>query len=200
MSEQSTDATMQVDKPALARASGIALVLAAIVLTLFVLPAEYGVDPTGAGRAMGIDGMATGGADDSPVEAGPASNAPMKTPDKATIARTGAWREDEMTIDLAPHSGKEIKAHMNAGDSYVFEWSSQGGPVKVDMHGEKPDAAEGEFTSYWEERELEGGKGVFTAPFEGTHGWYWCNKGETPVSVTVRVAGFHKDLFEPDGS
>ena len=144
MSEQSTDATMQVDKPALARASGIALVLAAIVLTLFVLPAEYGVDPTGAGRAMGIDGMATGGADDSPVEAGPASNAPMKTPDKATIARTGAWREDEMTIDLAPHSGKEIKAHMNAGDSYVFEWSSQGGPVKVDMHGEKPDAAEGD--------------------------------------------------------
>ncbi len=129
-----------------------------------------------------------------PLPAAPA------VPDKAAIARKGTWREDEMTIELAPHSGKEIKAHMGAGDSYVFEWSAKGGPVKLDMHGERANAAEGEFTSYWEERELTGGKGVFTAPFAGTHGWYWRNKGETPVSVTVRVTGFHKDLFEPQGT
>lgn len=197
MTEQTTATNMQVDKPALAKASGIALVVAALVLVIFVLPAEYDIDPTGAGGALGITGMAAAAEPAADVPAKPSATA---VPDKAFIARTGTWREDEMTIDLAPHSGKEIKAHMDEGDSYVFEWSSKGGPVKLDMHGEKPDAAEGEFTSYWEERELEGGKGVFTAPFAGTHGWYWRNKGETPVSVTVRVTGFYKDLFEPEGS
>jgi len=193
---------LQVDKAALVKASGAGAVVAALVLTLFVLPAEYGIDPTGAGGAMGITGMAAAAEVDAPVakSAGSSVTAALAIPDKAAISRTGTWRADEMTIELAPHSGKEIKAHMGAGDSFVFEWASKGGPVKLDMHGERPDAADGEFTSYWEERELTDSKGVFTAPFAGTHGWYWRNKGETPVSVTVRVTGFYKDLFEPEGS
>ena len=192
---------LQVDKAALAKASGVAAVVAAVVLSVFVLPAEYGIDPTGAGAAMGITGMAAAeGAVPVAKSAGPSAPTTLPIPDKAAISRTGTWRADELTIELAPHSGKEIKAHMGAGDSFVFEWASKGGPVKLDMHGERPDAPNGEFTSYWEERELTGGKGVFTAPFAGTHGWYWRNKGETPVSVTVRVTGFYKDLFEPEGS
>jgi hypothetical protein len=46
---------------------------------------------------------------------------------------------------------------------------------------------------------LTGGKGSFTAPFDGTHGWYFRNKGETPVTITVRTTGFYKDLFLPQG-
>jgi hypothetical protein len=200
MTDPVTNPAIQVDKRALAKASGLAAVLAALVLTLFVLPAEYGIDPTGAGRALGITGMAAAPAEAATVPQDQGAPAPAAIPDKAAIVRKGTWREDEMTIELEPHSGKEIKAHMDAGASYVFEWSAKGGPVKLDMHGERTDAAEGEFTSYWEERELTGGKGVFTAPFAGTHGWYWRNKGDGPVTVTVRVAGFHKDLFEPEGS
>ncbi|MCB2046870.1 MAG: hypothetical protein KDE32_01435 [Novosphingobium sp.] len=199
MNQADSIAVPQVDRAALAKASGTAVAVAAVVLTLFVLPAEYGIDPTGAGRALGLTGMSDVADTASPGSSAVIASAVAATPDKATIARTGTLREDEMTIELAPHSGKEIKAHMGQGDSFVFEWASKGGPVKVDMHGEHPDAAEGEFTSYWKERELDQGKGVFTAPFEGTHGWYWRNKGETPVSVTVRVAGFYKDLFEPAG-
>jgi len=201
MNDSEATTSPQVDKAALAKASGAAAVVAALVLILFILPAEYGIDPTGAGGAMGITGMAAAeGAVPAAKPAGPDAPTGMAIPDKAAISRTGTLRKDEMTIDLEPHSGKEIKAHMGAGDSFVFEWSSKGGPVKVDMHGERTDAEEGEFTSYWEERALTGGKGVFTAPFAGTHGWYWRNKGETPVSVTVRVTGFYKDLFEPEGS
>ena len=197
MTDPAANTAMQVDKGALAKASGLAVAVAALVLTLFVLPAEYGIDPTGAGRALGISGMASA----APVDASPAQAdiAGSAAPDKGAIARTGTWREDEMTIELAPHSGKEIKAQMGAGDSFVFEWSAKGGPVKLDMHGERTNAAEGEFTSYWEERAIESGKGIFTAPFEGTHGWYWRNKGDTPVSITVKVTGFQRDLFEPNG-
>ena len=76
---------------------------------------------------------------------------------------------------------------------------SPGGPVKVDMHGEAPDATDGAFTSYWEEREQTNARGSFTAPFAGTHGWYWRNKGDTPVTVTVKTTGFYKDMFQPAG-
>lgn len=181
----------------LAKATGGAAIAAAVILTLFVLPAEYGIDPTGAGAAMGLTGMVAAKAD-APV---PATAAPVAAlPTKADIARAAAWRQDDMTITLAPHSGQEIKAHMAAGDSFVFAWKSEGGPVKLDMHGEKTNAAEGAFTSYWEEREMTGAQGSFTAPYAGTHGWYWRNKGDTPVTVTVKTTGFYKDLFKPAGA
>ena len=45
---------------------------------------------------------------------------------------------------------------------------------------------------------LSEAQGSFTAPFAGTHGWYWRNKGETPVTVTVKTTGFYKDLFRPE--
>lgn len=183
----------------LAKATGGAAIAAVAILTLFVLPAEYGIDPTGIGGALGLTGMVA-----AKAEAPEAAAAPVATvqalPTGASIARTGTLREDEMTITLAPHSGQEVKAHMQAGDSFVFSWKSTGGPVKVDMHGEKPDAAEGAFTSYWEEREQTSAQGHFTAPFAGTHGWYWRNKGDTPVTVTVKTTGFYKDLFQPKGA
>lgn len=190
--------SIQVPPSTLAKATGGALLAAAAILVLFVMPAEYGIDPTGVGRLTGIAGMGAGSqaAEKAPAEtvvAGPI------TPSKAAIIRDGDMRSDEMTLTLAPHSGQEVKAHMNAGQSYVFEWSAKGGPVKADMHGEKVNAAEGEFTSYWEEKHMTGGKGSFTAPFDGTHGWYFRNKGETPVTVTVKTTGFYKDLFLPQG-
>ena len=183
------------------KATAGALLGAAAIVVLFVMPAEYGIDPTGIGRLTGITGMAAGSEEAAvPAEASaPAGPLTFAVPTKADIIRQGDLRSDEMTLNLEPHSGQEVKAHMQAGASYVFEWSSEGGPVKVDMHGEKVNAPEGEFTSYWEERELTGGKGSFTAPFEGTHGWYFRNKGDTPVTVKVRTTGFYKDLFKPMG-
>lgn len=190
--------SVQASPATLAKATSGAALAAAAILVLFVLPAEYGIDPAGVGRLTGISGMATGGKTAAQPPA-PTIASGAILPAKASIERQGALRQDEMTITLAPHSGQEVKAHMNTGDSFVFEWSAAGGAVKADMHGEKADAAEGEFTSYWEEKQMTGGKGDFTAPFIGTHGWYFRNKGETPVTVKVRTAGFYKDLFLPKG-
>lgn len=191
--------SVQASPATLAKATSGAALAAAAILVLFVLPAEYGIDPSGVGRLTGIAAMATGGEAPEAQAATPVAATAAALPAKASIQRQGALRQDEMTITLAPHSGQEVKAHMNTGDSFVFEWSASGGTVKADMHGEKTDAAEGEFTSYWEEKAMTGGKGDFTAPFIGTHGWYFRNKGETPVTVKVRTAGFYKDLFLPKG-
>ncbi|MFC0686730.1 hypothetical protein [Novosphingobium clariflavum] len=191
--------SIQVPAKTLAKASLGAAAVAAVLLVTCVLPAEAGIDPTGIGGMLGIAGMATGEAqaETETTPASPAAGAARAVlPSRTSIERASAMRSDTMTITLPPHSGKEVKAHMKSGDSFVFEWKASG-PLKVDMHGEHPDAAEGEFTSYWKERELAAAKGDFTAPFEGTHGWYWRNKGDTPVTVTVKTTGFYKDLFRP---
>lgn len=184
----------------LAKAGAGAAIAAAAVLTLFVLPAEAGIDPTGVGSALGLTRISEG--DGGSKSAAPAAqsaavpaNAAAGVPDKAAIVKTGSLRSDEMTITLAPDEGAEIKAHMNAGDHFVFRWEAEGGPVKLDMHGERPNSDE--FSSYWEESGLTEGQGSFTAPFAGTHGWYWRNKGESPVTVKVKTSGFYKDLFRP---
>jgi hypothetical protein len=182
----------------LAKATGGAALTACAILTLFVLPAEYNIDPTGAGAALGLKGMVSGGAE-KPAAAAPVTGDTIATPTRQTIERSTPWREDTMTITLPPHSGQEIKAHMAKGDSLIFRWNATGGPVKAEMHGEVEHAAEGQFTDYWKEMASTGGQGDFTAPFEGRHGWYFRNKGEATVKITIKTAGFYKDLFQPHG-
>src|SRR3546814_15019979 len=85
--------------------------------------------------------------------------------------------------------GAEIKAHMNQGDTFVFHWTADAA-VAVDMHGERVDAAKDEYTSYWIERGQSEASGTFTAPFDGSHGWCWRNRGDPPVNVQVTGSGF----------
>src|SRR3546814_6550787 len=102
-----------------------------------------------------------------------------------------------MSLTLAPGKGAEIKAHMNQGDTFVFHWTADAA-VAVDMHGERVDAAKDEYTSYWIEREQSEASGTFTAPFDGSHGWYWLNRGDTPVTVQVDISGFQQDLYRSE--
>jgi hypothetical protein len=176
----------------LTKATAGAGVAAALILTLFVLPAERGIDLTGIGSAIGLTRM---GQTEKEVTAPPQGPAAIPIPNRAMIEKTTALRSDEMTLTLAPHSGAEIKAHMREGDHFIFRWEASA-PVKVDMHGERVNAGDA-FTSYWKEKELSAAQGDLTAPFEGTHGWYWHNRSDVPITVTVKTTGFYGDLFRP---
>jgi len=116
-------------------------------------------------------------------------------PDPRVIAKGTPMRADEMSVLIKPHSGVEIKAQMLAGDALVFHWEASA-PVKMDMHGEPPNAGE-TFTRYWMQSELQTAQGAFTAPFDGRHGWYFRNRGETDVTVKLRTSGFYAALFQP---
>jgi len=195
MNEQSTlPPTAHASPAALAKASLGALAVAGAVLVLFVLPAETGYDPTGVGKAVGLAGMGGYAAEAATIPVAPAETA---TPTQASIEARLPRRDDIETIELAPHTGIEVKSHMSKGDSFVFQWEATGGPVKVDMHGEPPNAADDEFTSYWTAKETNGQTGTFVAPFDGNHGWYWRNKGDTPVTIKLQMSGFYPDLYRP---
>lgn len=195
----------RVTPKALARASLAAAIGAVLVLTLFVLPAEWAIDPTGIGKALGLTRMANAEDDEetSPTTAATvalgatsAIEVPPQTMDG--IRALTELRTDRKKIVLAPHSGHEIKAHMKKGDHLVFRWTATT-PVRMDMHGEPTGAKGDEFTSYWKQKDLSAAQGQFTAPFDGTHGWFWRNAGDVEASIEIETTGFYADLFEPSG-
>ncbi|MGD9902999.1 MAG: hypothetical protein AB7U83_05985 [Vicinamibacterales bacterium] len=180
----------------LVRATLVAAAVAAILLVAIVLPAEYGIDPTGVGGALGLYRP--------PAEAGAADGAADTATGGATSAvAAGAlftsstpYRTDEMSITLDPGEGAEIKAEMAAGEHLVYSWTATGNGVDVDMHGEAADGRGGDRSYQTGEFETSG-HGAFAAPMAGNHGWFWQNLNDDPVTVTVRTAGFYRRLFRP---
>lgn len=190
--------TIHASTPQLLKATTVALLAAGALLVTTVLPAEYGLDPTGIGKALGLTALHSpatpSAATSASAAATPASTA--ATPEQSVIQQPTAFQNGEMTLTLQANEGAEVKAMMRAGEAFVFSWVSDGGPVNFDMHGEKPNDGDN-FTSYWKDREKSEGHGSFTAPFDGSQGWYWKNKGSTPVTITVKVSGYFQKLYRP---
>jgi hypothetical protein len=190
----------------LLKATAVAIVVAAIILVAAILPAEYGIDPTGIGRRLGLTSLSAGPAAASKLQ----SAAPGGLDDSLSLTGMGAvspvwraptpYRTDELSLTLQPNEGAEIKASMTDGERFVFTWAAEGGTVSFDMHGEKHDSATGEFQSYWKGGKATGGHGEFQAPFAGTHGWYWHNGGDRPVVIRVQTSGFYEKLYRPETS
>jgi hypothetical protein len=70
----------------------------------------------------------------------------------------------------------------------TFEWMTDGEPLYYDLHGEPEGDTTGYFESYTIATNSEV-KGSFTAPFAGSHGWYWKNKSDKPIAVQLMVKG-----------
>jgi hypothetical protein len=180
----------------LVQGSLVALAVAIIVLVVVVLPAEYGVDPTGIGQKLGLRSLSsTKPGSDVDVSA-PLGADPFATA-SPVWRRALPFRSDEMQLVLQPNEGGEIKAVMKGGERYVFAWEAVGGRVDFDMHGEQANGPPDAFTSYWKGREQHSAGGAFTAPFDGTHGWYWKNRGDKPVTIRVRTSGYYEKLYRP---
>lgn len=208
----------------LVRATLVSIVVAAAILVTTVLPAEYGIDPTGIGARLGLDTLqpvadenvapATEGsapavktsappAEDTGANAELAAKAAAafgvkagQSLDAAAFsASAGELRTDTFTVTLEPGKGAEVKSALKAGDGLVFRWTASA-DVAVDMHGEVP-GAKGEWTSYAVEPAQREAAGTFVAAFDGTHGWYWQNRGSEPVTVEIVVTGFQPSLYRP---
>lgn len=132
------------------------------------------------------------------VEPGPAlvtneaAAAPEPVESAVAEAATPEWR-DEVSYTLNPGEGIEVKLAMKQGQTAQFAWTANGGAVNFDMHGD----GSGEKISYEQGRAVPEQAGELTAAFTGNHGWFWRNRTEAPVTVTLRTAGTYSDLKAP---
>jgi len=175
---------------------GGGLIAAAAVTVLFVLPVEYGVDPTGFGRATGLGKLAEPkviAAPTLPAGAGSAARAyPM------------AYRTDTFAIALtAPDTDPdaaalEYKVRMKPGESLVYSWTVSGlaNPEEfyADFHAETPAVPGGAASVNVEYRKgiMASDNGALVAPIDGVHGWYLQNQSAKPVVVHLKIAGFYE--------
>lgn len=207
----------------LIRSTVIAAACAGLLLVTVVLPSEYGIDPTGAGRILGLTQMgeikqqlaqeaaadvaaARSQSTDKDLPAtierrpdarvaipapqpmdGSATGAPQRA---ATEAPTAIAWQDEVTITLTPGQGIEYKLVMVAGAEAEFEWSAKGGVLNFDTHGD----GSGNSISYEKGRGVATDSGVLRAAFDGNHGWFWRNRTDGDVTLTLRTRGGYSEL------
>lgn len=175
----------------------IALVVAIGILVVAVLPAEYGVDPTGVGRVLGLTQMgeikvslAREAAAEDAAEAEDAA-----AEEAAAVAATpadSAWTHVTI-VNLVPGEGKEVKLEMKQGARATFEWAAVGGVVNHDTHGDST-GAPNSYISYRKATGVASDAGELVASMDGHHGWFWRNRGTAPVSVTLRTRGDYAAL------
>lgn len=202
----------------LIRSTIIAAIVALVLLVTVVMPAEYALDPTGAGRVLGLTEMgeikaqlAEEAAADAvaqmvavqpqteapaPVSVEPAATAdaaPEAEPTQEEPAPAAAdeteWK-DEVHFVLTPGQGTEFKLTMNEGAIARFSWESEGGPVNFDTHGD----GGGRSISYEKGRGVPEDEGELEAAFTGNHGWFFRNRNNNDVILVLRTGGDYGEL------
>lgn len=181
----------------------LAAIAAIVILFTVVLPAEYGIDPTGVGKLLRLTEMGQikqqlaeeAAADAAGLVATETSDIDNMTeqtinttPTDTTVA-DGQWR-DEIPFTLTPGEGIEIKMKMSEGDKANYSWAVTGGEVNFDTHGD----ALGKAISYEKGRGVASDEGVLEAAFTGNHGWFWRNRGDSDVQVVLRTRGDYSTI------
>jgi hypothetical protein len=205
---------------AIVKATVVALIVASILLVTAVLPAEYGIDPLGTGKALHLTDLSkaevkvptvpstapAGGS--APLNATiipllePAADGGAPRMKGTFISQTKGYQMDSRVLTLQAGEGLEIKYNMKKGAGMVYSWTASD-KLLFEFHGEpnvKPAGKEG--TDYYETYDINNetgmaqAHGTFIAPSSGIHGWFWENK--TPNAVTLKLvsAGFYDWIFQ----
>ena len=182
----------QGDGRRLALATAGALVVAALILVAAVMPAEFGRDPLGTGKALGLLDLYAGAAEPAPPPAALPSDTPPMT----------MFKVDSVVFTLRPSEGFEYKYRIEKGDGLVYAWTATR-PVNYEFHGEHDGAGLGVAVSY-EKSSGTRDSGVFTAPAPGIHGWFWENTSDEEMTLTLTSSGFYswadefRQRFDPE--
>lgn len=198
------DITELPSKAKLVKSTILAAAAAGAILVAVVLPAEYGIDPIGVGRLTGLKKMgeikvslareaaaAEQAAKLAQVEQPEAL--PVKTAAAALAPklRRGAvkLRTDKMKVTLAPNEGAEIKVALAKGGKVKYSWTTNGGRANYDIHGDSEELG----ISYqgYSKGSAQKSEGVLKAAFDGSHGWFWRNRTDSTITVTLKVRGEH---------
>ncbi len=103
---------------------------------------------------------------------------------------------DTETIDITVPAGGELeyKLGMKKGDTIVYSVSYIGlakpADMLVEFHGHTPQVDGVGDLMFYSKTEGVAENGVFTAPWDGDHGWYLKNSGATEVIAKVEIAGY----------
>ena len=168
----------------------LAIGVAAIILITIVLPAEYGIDPTGVGKILGLKKMGD-------IKASLAEKAISDKSGQAKSTSAIEYNQSnyisqigEIKISFEPNEGRELKVSMKKGDQINYNWETDGEAIYFAAHtdsGESHDYSEGTKSS---------DKGVLKAFCDGRHGWWYKNRTSKAITLTLKIDGKYSDFRE----
>lgn len=191
----------------LIKSTAIAAVSAVVVLVTCVMPAEYAIDPTGMGKVLGLTKMgeikqSLAEESENGINAAQAVNSveqiSVETSTQTAVDNAQmimpAINKESISIELKPGQATEVKLTMPQSASVNFDWKAVGGGLNYDTHGDPVNAPKGFYHGYGKGKNETTQQGVLKAAFDGKHGWFWRNRTENPVTVTLLVEGQFSEM------
>jgi len=176
---------------------------AGLILVAVVLPAERGMDPTGAGRMLGLTQMGEIKQELREEAEADQEHHGNSQPDNlldgifgflvGTAYAQEAWKET-ITFTLEPGDYTETKLVMDEGAQAQYVWTATGGRINFDLHAH----GGGQSKSYEKGRGATEGEGSIVAPFKGEHGWFWRNRDKSPVTITLMINGDYLEVIRDE--
>jgi len=219
-----TDTPARAELPSskqLVRSTILAAISAVVLLVAVVLPAEYGIDPTGIGRVLRMTEMgeikqqlAAEAAADDAASAAATDAAPDSTPGTATPAAAApatpntANNASEVATGAVPAQSPatewrdEVDFTLTPGEGTEIKLvMTEGAQARYqwvveggEVNFDTHGDAPGKSISYEKGRGVPSDDGVLEAAFTGNHGWYWRNRGKADVKVILRTGGDYQEL------
>ncbi|MBT0959098.1 hypothetical protein IV417_17055 [Alphaproteobacteria bacterium KMM 3653] len=185
---------------------------AGALLTVAVLPAEYGIDPTGLGQKLGLTALAQEAGTPAAFEGEMSFNIGAYDPTAERINQSvqglihledAPFHNEVIDIEIEDYGEVEYKFIMPADTTFVYSWEvldAVGEGVYYDFHGHP---SSDDAVNYPEGFEMAYAKGEgltqsgsFTTPFAGYHGFYFMNIEEGPITLRLNIAGYWEDSKE----
>jgi hypothetical protein len=211
----------------LLKSTGIAAVIASALLVTTVLPAEYGVDPTGVGSLLGLTEMgrikmqlAEEAKADAVADAAASQDGAQSS---TNVAPSGVQAPPAAPAEVLPGPAGQPTPAPSAQQAQTWSDTTtvnlapdDGYEVKLVMekgvtarfewftNGPKVnydthgDGAGINYHGYGKGTNVDRQEGELTAAFTGSHGWFWRNRSGQPVTITLRTSGDYTDLKEYD--
>lgn len=201
------------------RSIGTRLLLSAAIagalLVAFVLPAEYGIDPTGLGKWTGVSALAQdapaasknfGQSLDFNVEEYDLTAEQINQSIRGLLHLEDVpFKSETIVLELEDLGEMEHKFILSQDTALLYSWkilNAKGDGVYYEFHGHPSSADASNYPEGFEQAyskgEGAGQNGSFTAPFPGYHGWYFMNLEEGPIQIELTVSGYyeeHKEMY-----
>lgn len=200
----------------LIRSTFIAVIAAGVLLVTIVMPAEYGIDPTGFGGVIGLKKMgeikvslseeAAADREQNAVEKPvnipePLAVVPQKPSAEVQVAApkpvpaaspSPTLLNHQMQVTLAPNEGTEIKVDLSKGKKVQYKWWTDSGKANFDVHADSK-ILKIDYHNYSKGSE-QTKTGEIEAAFDGSHGWFWRNRTSKTITITLQTNGEYTSI------
>ena len=115
--------------------------------------------------------------------------------DSANRIHDSKYRTEIVTVTIEPGEELEYVLDIEQGEPLLYSWRTDSGNIYSDFHG-APEDKESYPDDYWiryEKSTDEGAHGALVSPFTGHTAWFWVNKSDRSIRITLELAGYFSD-------